>query len=228
MFGRVPAYTDISHFRAPYKNAYISGYGQEPAQSVLIVNGAPPPAPPPTPAPPGTPSAAMYVTKDERGYHFVKKELQPILMKTLEQYGTTFIGGPGNNVKITPYTPEQLNAGKADPKAAAFLKSMSAAEWVKKQVSDGQVVFMMVGTLVAVMSGMATPDAMLGTWPAGSKEAQEAAKAPFGVVVGGDPDGGVTLAGIGPVAIALVAAAAVGGIYLLTRKRGRRPAAATF
>lgn len=29
MLGRVPAYTDISHFRAPYKNAYVSGFGQD-------------------------------------------------------------------------------------------------------------------------------------------------------------------------------------------------------
>ncbi len=213
MFGRVPAYTDISHFRAPYKNAYIAGFGAE--QGV--------PAPPPPPPTNGEVTAEMLVTTDDRGYRFVKKELQPILEKTLQNYGTTFLGGVGNQVKIAPYTPEQLAAAATDPKAKAFLDSMSASTWIKKQVDGGQVVFATVGTLVAITSGVAVSGAdTMGTWPAGSEEAKEAAKSPIGVVIAGDPDGGFAIAAMGPVAIALVAVAAVGGVYYLaTRKKGR-------
>jgi hypothetical protein len=207
----VPAYTDISHFRAPYKNAVISGFGVEQ------------PAPPPPPPAPGAPTVEMYVTTDDRGYRFVNKELQPILDKTLEHYGTVFIGGIGNNVKISPYTPEQLATAKADPAAAAFLKSMSAKTWIDKQVDEGQVVFATVGTLVAIMSGVSVPGSdMLGTWAAETPEAKDAAKSPIGVVIGGDPDGrGMLAAAMGPVAIALVAAGVIGGVYwLATRKKG--------
>lgn len=211
MFGRVPAYTDISHFRAPYKNAVISGFGVEQPQ------------PPPPPPAPGAPTVEMFVTTDDRGYRFVKKELQPILNKTLENYGTVFIGGVGNNVKISAYTPEQLAAAQSDPAAAAFLKSMSAKTWIDKQVDEDQVVFMGVGTLVAILSGQPLPPGadMLGTWAAETPEAKEAAKSPIGVVIGGDPDGGISLATVGPIAIAVVAAGVIGGLYwLATRKKG--------
>jgi hypothetical protein len=209
MFGQVPAYTDISHFRAPYKNAVIGGFGAEQV-----------PTPPPPPN--GGPTVEMYVSTDDRGYRTVNKQLQPILNKTLEHYGTVFIGGAGNNVKISPYTPEQLAAAKADPAAKAFLDSMSAATWVKKQVDAGQVVFATVGTLAAVLSGASVPGSdMLGTWPAGSDQAKEAAKSPIGVVIGGDPEGAFAFAAMGPVAIALVAAGVVGaGYWFMTRKKG--------
>lgn len=213
----VPAYTEISHFRAPYKNAYIAGFGQ--AAPALAV---PPLAPPP---PPGGLAEGAVVTTDERGYRFIKPEVRTLVIEALKRYSTTFLGGPFNNVKLTPFTSEQISASQTDPAAKAFMDSVSAFNWIKQQESANNVVFMSMPTLVAIMSGQVLPPGadMLGTFPVGSNEAKEAAKSPLGVVAAGDPEGKSMLAGFGPFGIALIAAAAVGGIWYLAKKsRDRR------
>lgn len=228
MFGRVPAYTDISHFRSPYENAYIAGYGQD----------APAPPPPPNGAPPvpanGNGMGKAYITTDsETGYRTVNKSVQPMLMATLAKYGTTFIGGQFNNVLIYPFTPEQLQAAQTSPEMKKIIDAYNAKAWIEREVAKGNVVFGLSGTLVGVLTGQQLPEGsnMLGTYPAGSPEAKEAAKNPAGVVWAGSPEGkGVMMAGIHPAIIAIAAAAAVGGVYLIaTRKKGRgRAPAASF
>lgn len=226
MFGRVPAYTDISHLRAPYKNAYIAGFGQE---------APPPPAPPPPPsngaaitngATTNGVSEKQFVETDSEGYRFVAPSARPTLMKLLEGYSTIVMGGTFNQVAIQPFTQQEIQAAQADPKAAALLKSRSARAWIGKQVAEDKVVFMSMPALVAILTGQPLPEGagQLGTFPVGSEDAKEAARAPFGVVVAGHPE---TMAGqalamlTGPIGIAAMAAVAVGGIYLCTRKRGR-------
>ena len=222
MFGRVPAYTDISHFRAPYKNAMISGFGAEDVTSVT------PPPPPPPSLEPGAPSNANpFVVTDSRGYNIVAPAIGPMLMQTLSMYGYIFLGGAFNNVKLVPFTPEELAAAQADATAASILGARQVTKWIADQIANGNVVFMSQPTLAAIMTGQQLPPGadQLGTFPAGSDDAKAAAKAPTGVVIAGDPDaGGFSIAGLGPVGIALVAAAAVGGVYLYRRSKKRRGA----
>jgi hypothetical protein len=235
-FGKVPAYTDISHFRAPYKNAYIAGFGGSSMRGYGYYGyGDAVPATPPPP-PNGTivngngngAAISPFVVKDERGYFLVKPAVRDQLMKTLATYGTTFLGGPTNRHIIRPYPPEMLAA--TDPTTKAIVESMNAAKWVKDQVAAGQVVFGLQSLLTGVLSGQAVPDdqSELGVFPVGSMEAKDAAKAPFAVVFGGDPDKKVAAPGEdwmakvgGPIGIAVIAGVAVGGIYLLTRKKKR-------
>lgn len=234
MLGKVPAYTDISHFRAPYKNAYIAGFGGSAMRGYGYYGyGVDQPAPPPPPPNGMTTNGngapmSPFVVKDERGYFLVKPAVRDQLMKTLATYGTTFLGGPTNRHIIKPYPPEMLAA--TDPQTKAIVESMNAAAWVKSQVDSGQVVFGLQSLLTGVLSGQAVPEnqSELGVFPVGSAEAKDAAKAPFAVVFGGDPDKKVAAPGEdwmaklgGPVGIAVIAGVAVGGIYLLTRKKKR-------
>jgi len=221
MFGKVPAYTDISHFRAPYKNAYIAGYGQEPPPTpngngngngqVTNGNGAPD-------------LAGMYVVTDERGYNLVKPAARETLMKNLASWGITFLGGPTNEHIIRPFAAELLQGAKEGNKEAkAVVDTANAAKFLKGSVANDQVVFGSVATLMAViMNQPMIPEdaATLGMWPAESNEAKAAAKLPDIVVFGGDPDSKPTdwlMVG----GVALAATAVVGGVYLLaTRKKG--------
>lgn len=214
MFGRVPAYTEISHFRAPYKNAYIAGFGAETAPPTPTVT---------TETPGGGPAQAQLVTVDEKGYRSINKNVRPLIMNALMFYGTTFIGGPTNTVKIAPFTAEMLAAAKdGNAQAQAIVGGMNARTWAEKQASDGKVVFMWVTTLLTLASGQVPgPGAdELGTWGTGTANAKEAAKSPLGVVLAGNPEGGLSMAGLGgPILVAVVAAAAVGGVYYLVKRK---------
>lgn len=251
MFGKVPAYTDISHFRAPYKNAMIAGfggyqgYGQEPP---------PPPPPPPPPAPNGqaipsalpaipagtTPSNGglldllpglaqsldpdAIISTDDNGYRTLNPKVRPMVMEALKRYGVSELGGANNLVKIYPFSHEQMTAAygpDADPKVRAYLESISVYTWCGKQVAAGNVVFMSLVVLFMVINGAPLPSGLdeIGTYPAGSDAAKDAARSQIGVVLAGNPDGaGMALAG--PIGIAIAVVVAAGGIYwLTTRKR---------
>jgi hypothetical protein len=197
MFGKVPAYTDISHFRAPYKNAYIAGFGgSSPMHGYGNYGyGVDQPAAPPPPPPNGVvvPNGngapiSPFVVKDDRGYFLVKPAVREQLMKTLATYGTTFLGGPTNRHIIKPIAPELLAA--TDPQSKAYVEGFNAAKWVKDQVAAGQVVFGLQTLLTGVLSGQAVPEnqSELGVFPMGSQEAKDAAKFPASVVFAGDPD----------------------------------------
>jgi hypothetical protein len=238
-FGKVPAYTDISHFRAPYKNAYIAGFGGSSMRGYGHYGygtEVPPAAPPPPPNGAVVPNGngaplSPYVVRDERGYFLVKPAVREQLMKTLSTYGTTFLGGPTNRHIIKPFAPEILAAAQAgDANAKALVDGYNAAKWVKDQLAAGQVVFGLQTLLTGVLSGQAVPEnqSELGVFPTGSAEAKDAAKAPFAVVFAGDPDKKVAAPGEdwmakigGPIGVAVIAGVAVGGVYLLTRKKKR-------
>jgi hypothetical protein len=173
-------------------------------------------------------AVSPFVVKDERGYFMVKPAVREQLMKTLATYGTTFLGGPTNRHIIKPFPVEMLQA--TDPQTKAIVESMNAAAWIKSQLDAGQVVFGLQTLLTGVLSGQAVPEnqSELGVFPVGSQEAKDAAKAPFAVVFAGDPDKKVAAPGDdwmakigGPIGIAVIAGVAVGGIYLLTRKKKR-------
>lgn len=217
-FGKVPAYTDISHFRAPYKNAMIAGFGQNSQETPMTTVATPPPAP-------GGLTESQYVTKDEAGNRFLRAEIKPLVMETLSVTNTVFIG-PGK-VQLQRLTPEQIQAAATDPTMKAIIESNNAKAWVEREVKAGKVVFMSVATLFKVMSGAGQFDQydQLASMEPG-KEAQDAAQFPTMVVIGGKPGGSLMASLGGPLGIA-VGVAAIGGIamYLSKRKKGRRPSA---
>jgi len=175
-----------------------------------------------------------YVVTDQRGYTLVKPAVTPKLMEMLALYGTAYI--TPTRVAIRPFTPEQLQAAKAgDPMWKSLVENQNAAKWVQDQVKAGGCVIGSASTLLMVLMSDRTvtvePAPEIASVPVGTQEAKDAAKFPTMVVFAGDPDKKVSapaapgedwMAKIGgPVGIAIIAGVAVGGIYLLTRKKKR-------
>lgn len=205
MYSGVPAYTEISHFRAPYKNAVISGFGQEAA-------------------PTGVNPADAFLMEDERGYRFLKPEMHVLFMKMMEEaYGAQTV--TADRIKISALTPEQA-ASAAIPKPAA---------WIKKAVNDGKAVFANQALVFAVLGGTAIPTGVdeLGSSKSGSEAAKTSAKDYGLIVIAGDPDkriAGISssssgegfLAGLGPAGTAAVAAAVIGVGYIALKGGKKR------
>lgn len=205
MFGKVPAYTDIAHFRSPYENSVISGFGQTPA-----------------PPPPPELTEEAIVDTSEEGYRTLKPSVQKLVMDTLTgAYAAVHMGGEYNNAQLVPFTAEEMQLASTNPDAAAILRSRSAGTWVEQQLKDDQVVFAAMPTVMGLMSGQAlAPGAdQLGTFPKGSVQAKEAAKSPMGVVLAGDPEGGVTIAGLNIGLIAVGVILVGGAAYMAMRKK---------
>ena len=161
-FGRVPAYTDIAHFRAPYKNSY---FGQDDL------------TPPPPPNGNGLTEAA-FIDVSDAGTRRLKPSVQSLINNTLMgSYAAIHVGGEYNQANLVPFTAEEMAMANTDPAAAAVLRSRSAGTWVNQQVQAGNVVFAAMPTVVALMTGqaLATGADQLGTFPSGSDAAQEAA-----------------------------------------------------
>ena len=83
----VPSYTDISHFRAPYLNAYFSGMGDPSATAPPPGDPGPPPAPPAgePPAPTLPPVSEMTVISAD-GYRRLKPQWQQAAMDVLQSW----------------------------------------------------------------------------------------------------------------------------------------------
>ena len=210
MYSAVPAYTEISHFRAPYKNAVISGFGQEAAAS-----SAPDPA-------------SAFLMTDERGYRMLKPEIHVLFMEMMANaYGAETI--TADRIKISPVTPEQAASGGVP----------MVAPWMKKAVNDGKAVFANQALVFSVLGGTAIPSGVdeIGSAKAGSEAAKASAKDYGLIVLAGDPDKDISggsksgngaeegfMAGLGPAGVAALAAAVVGGGYVLyqSSKKPRR------
>ncbi len=122
----VPAYTNISHFRAPYLNSQVvTGVGADPV------------------APGG---ADQFVEMDKKGALRYRKEVAAALMKALGGYRAIFLND--SSVDLTLFTAEELAIAKSNPAASATLKSQSAAAWADQQLKDSKVVFATMGVLV--------------------------------------------------------------------------------
>lgn len=207
MYSGVPAYTEISHFRAPYKNSVISGFGEV--------------APNPSEA---------YLTTDARGYKYLKPEMQTLFMKAMDEaYVRTQLSA--DRQKISALTPEQISAMAADPVAKAAMEGQLVGPWIRSKVKDGHVVFANQALVFSVLGGVAIPSGVdeIACAKSGSAAAKQAAKDYGLVILGGDPDmdlsqtGGQSedgfLANLGPAGTAALAAAVVGGAYLLLKKK---------
>jgi hypothetical protein len=202
----VPAYVDVSHFRAPYKNAYFSGYGAV-----------------------QTPSLKDIVVTSPDGYRRVIPSFQVTLLDNI--LGEYSIVQKGNLGHMALFTPEQIAAAAKDPKYAAVLRSMSAGAWARGQAEQGRLVFMAELTLYALLTnglkGPGIPDYM-GFFDADDPKAASA-KVPNGaiLVAGGGTGGEVVtdkgfLASIGPVGV-VVGVVAIGGLGYLLMNRQTEP-----
>lgn len=210
----VPRYVDISHFRAPYKNSVMMGFGQANG------NGAPGETQDPR------------VRKDDRGYLVIKEEMQPTLDQILLHHTVMPIpSDKGIAVQLVRYSSENMVLARSLPDYAKHLEKASALNWTKGQVQAGMVVLAPITTIQALFGvdyspGAPTPPPypqgadFLYAVTSGSAEAKEAAKSPLGIVIAGDPDSAVAktrgaLAKMGPVGIAAVAAGTVGLVWWL-------------
>jgi hypothetical protein len=199
-----PAYVDISHFRAPYKNAF---FGQAPP---------PPPSPPPTEplAPPADLSATLFDKKN--GTYYWKPGAREAAMGTLNNMRFIFIGGPTERVQVVPYSPEEMAAMQTDPALGPQLRALSAANWVAEKLKERKVVF--------APSWLFAPIAEreLAAIPASDGDrVKEAASTPM-VAILAEPEKSLlaTLA----VPLAIGAVVVVGGAVLLARRK-KSPAA---
>jgi hypothetical protein len=197
-----PAYVDVSHFRAPYKNAYLGAVD----------------APPP-PGPAGELGAGNPFLEKRDGMYFWKAEAKALAMATLRGLRAVRIGGE-NQIEVSPFTAEELAAAAADPAAADYLTALSAHAWVEQSVAAGNVV---VAPIWLFMTGT-TFDKVLFAIPAGNTdEVKEAASTEMVGILAGTPRNPLLMAGIG-VGVLALGGIAVYAVYKMSKKGGRQAA----
>lgn len=223
MYGQVPAYVDISHFRAPYKNAYFAGYG-------ATENGQPPPPPGPEgPLAPEPEVVAQFFEK-KNGLYYWKADARTGAMNLLPSLRAIGVGGPapgtslhGRGVEIVnvePYTQEEIaviRGGASDAKT--ILESLSAHKWVQAKLEEGKVI------VAPIWLTSNVPGRSLVAVPEDDKQAlAEAASTPMMGILA-EP-GGISrmLGSVGTLGMAAAAVVVVGGVaFLATRKRRGKP-----
>ncbi len=243
----VPSYTDISHFRAPYLNAYFSGMGDPSATAPPPGDPGPPPAPPAgePPAPTLPPVSEMTVTSAD-GYRRLKPKWQTAAMAVLgswltgPQTGSANLDGspaPGFTVALVRPTPEEIQTAKTNPKAADMLRARTASAFVTRETTTApkRVVFAEDHVLDAIFrAGTIHPNPLPPGVPlrlyaigASDPHVESGMKKGGAVLLGGTPGGAPaqkTTGGDNMLAAVGVAAAAVGVVglvYVTTRKRGQ-------
>lgn len=212
-----PAYVDVSHFRAPYKNAY---FGQE----------APPPSP--LPAPPLSPPQAgleALLEKKDGMYHF-RPEVAAQIRTMLRDMRYEFVGGPANYVRVVPLSEAELEARAAalatgDPGARAAWDASNAALWVEAQLKAGKVV------LAPTWFTAPVPDRYVAAMPASEKDQiRQATSTPYYVAIlaSGAP---MTVAGLSLTTLVIAGAVVLGAAALIgarARKKGSIKEAFSF
>lgn len=111
----VPAYTDIAHFRAPYKNAVFSGFG---AEATL-------------------PAAATFATSPDGASWFNSVAATTVLNALDNGRVIEFVGsGTGGpvNVEVVPYA--------SPAEKSALPASINARTWVQTKIGEGYTVLM--------------------------------------------------------------------------------------
>lgn len=124
----VPGYTDVSRFRAPYKNSAlytgVAGFGQDPT----------------------TPEAAIAQSVEVKdGVVHWKPEVADVIITGLRGYTAVHLSARA--AQIAPLTTEQAAAlAQGQPLAEA----MSAQTWVENKLKEGNVVFATPGVIFPV------------------------------------------------------------------------------
>jgi hypothetical protein len=206
----VPAYTDISHFRAPYKNAYFAGFGQE--------------APPPPPGPPGglvpDPGMIDQMVEKKGGIYYWRPEARAAVIETLlPGLRTIFVGGMQELVEVVPFSSEEIAAANANPEAKAYLEGLSAYNWMKAKLKENKVV------LAPIWISQTVSERSLVAIPAGdTANITQSAATPLYAILA-EPSLLDRFPG-GLVGVAIAGAAVLGGVALVTmggmKRRGRK------
>lgn len=206
---RVPAYVDVSHSRAPYRNVWSMG-----------ANEAPPTPGPTGPLEPGgngggDMTAFLSMMTNDDGVWRFKPETANTIMAYLLTYRIIQIpGAVPERVAITPYTAEEIAAMKT-PEGQAVFAPLQAAKWVADKVKEGKAVFA-PPFILAPEGSVAQKE--LAAIPASDKDAvRTAASTPYAGILAepGGWFGGISAANIG---IAVAALAVVGGGYWLYQR----------
>lgn len=208
-YNRVPAYQEISHFRAPYKNVWSMGATSD--------TPPPPPGPGGSLEPPGGDDAAILAMYDiDDGVHVFKPKVRDQILARLVVRRVIFI--TGDRVNTVPYTPEEI-AAMETPEGQATLAPLQASKWVADKVKEGKVVFAPPSLLMPEGAGSKE----LAAIPASDTEAvKTAASTPMAGILAGYSPGFFANLSTANLLVAAGVLALIGGGYYMYRRRDRR------
>lgn len=148
----VPAYQDISHFRAPYKNYPLAGVGGCGCPCPGMGEDIAPPPPDAVeslePADVGAEFGSFVHQKG--GKHYWTKDGRAAVLAALASLRQVFIGGPTERVALVPFSQEEHDIMAAGGSGAQILKAASALTWVEQKKKEGKVVFAPVWVLAPI------------------------------------------------------------------------------
>lgn len=182
-------YTEISHYRAPYKASFL-GVGADDPNVAGQSSGA---------------DAAKAISVDSAGRAHWKDDYATLIRKLLPFQNAIFLSDRA--VKLEPWSVQHLQAAAQDAAAASTLKASSAAAWLDQKLADKNVVF----ATLSVLYGTAEQDKQLIAIPVSEVETVKATSAmapilaepsaflamlatPFGMALGVVAVGGVAVA----------------------------------
>lgn len=217
-------YSDVSHFRAPYQNVSVRGFGAN-------TNGE---VPVPGATCPTTPEQVDQISVlGADGIRRFTKPESDRLISSLHSYKAIFLSA--TEVKIEPITSEEMAAAAADPSSAyaANLEAMRADKWAASKILEGYAVYLPFA-LMCPTEALSSPTGLrIGATPSADVEAMKAASVwpsaemPIGAYLSTatDTKAATSKAGITTAmwAIGIVAAVGVGAV-LLTKKSKTRTA----
>lgn len=198
----VPAYTDVSHFRAPYKNAVFSGYGGWGGYGA---------AGDPAPAPAGAPEAAAapLFTTDPDGIRVLTPTIAATVQLLLQGSSVVYIGPVnGDDVRFEATVPGDIRE--------------NAWAWCQKKLGEGKSI--LVGSTAGLPGIFMPPPVQKLLKAVKGKSGELDAAGPtalplYAVLTRPAPGAAKALMLSGPLGIGLVASVIVVGIYYMQKKR---------
>jgi hypothetical protein len=218
-------YSDVSHFRAPYKNVSVRGFGATTTNGDVPVPGA---------TCPSTPAQVNQISVlGADGIRRFTKPESDRLISSLHSYKSIFLSA--TEVKIEPITTEEMAAASADPSSAyaANLEAMRADRWAASKMLEGYAVYLPFAIMCPTEALMSATGLRIGATPSADVEAMKAASVwptpemPIGAYLSTDTDkkAATSQASMTPALWALGIIAVVGvGAVMLTKKSKTRTA----
>lgn len=189
----VPSYVDVSHYRAPFKNAYLGAVDQ-----------APPTIQPTDPA-----TGALLEKRD--GAYYFRPAVREAAMKVLGNMRVIFMSD--DRVGVEPYTVQELQAMQQSDAAKQQMMAIQATRWIDKKLEEGKVIFAPTFILQPVANRE------LAAIDASDKAAVKlAASTPYAAILA-EPSAFGRLGWLGAVVLGSIA---VGGAIYVARRASRR------
>lgn len=124
-------YSDVSHFRAPYQNVSVRGFGAVTNGGEVAVPGSTCPTDPA--------SVNVVSTLGGDGIRRYTPAEADQLLSQLHGWRVIFL--TTTEVKIEPITTEEMAAAQADPAYGATLEGMRASKWIADKVAEGFAIY---------------------------------------------------------------------------------------